>query len=135
VAFGVLEHAGRDIFRGVPLLSKTGAEPFLALETDPVRTKPYPHDSPSIGIHGLTCNEHATQGIAVGRAKSLTAKHMRRLLRRVSFQEIFLCHDLDVTVKSSPRITDWPKPLSHARGLRRSFPLKTDGWRKFAKRF
>src|SRR6267143_7227737 len=44
VTIALSESAGRDVFRHVPLCAKSGQETLLALETGPVRTKPYPHD-------------------------------------------------------------------------------------------
>src|SRR3984957_18441242 len=46
------EILARDVFRLVPLFAKSGPEAFLALETGPVRTNPYPHDRSSIQIPG-----------------------------------------------------------------------------------
>jgi hypothetical protein len=125
VTVALPEGPGRDVFRRVSLVGKSGSEPFLALETDPVRTKPYAHDSPSIEVHRLMCNEHATQGIVVGRSKSLTAKHIRRFRQRASFRESFLCHDLDVTVKSPPRLLDRAHHSHFNSDPFTSFPLKT----------
>src|ERR1700756_2277822 len=51
VIIALAKGPGRDLFRLVSLRNKSGYEPFLALKTDPVGTKPYPHDSPSIEIH------------------------------------------------------------------------------------
>jgi hypothetical protein len=71
------------------------------------------------------CNEHATQRIAVGCAKSLTAKQMSRFLRCAAFQEIFLRHDLDDTVKSPPAMPGRANARWGVRGLCLSLPLKT----------
>src|SRR6266404_4445779 len=53
VTIALSESAGRDVFRCVSLFGKSGSEAFLALETGPVRTKPYSHDRSPMQIIGL----------------------------------------------------------------------------------
>src|SRR6266403_2616090 len=84
---------------------------------------------------GLWCNERSTREIADLAANSLTASQMRRSRHRTTFPNFFLCHDLDVTVKSPPGMPVGAELSCFALVCRCLFALKTRWMANFRMRF
>src|SRR5437016_5233559 len=109
-----------------------------SLHSKPVRSEPNPIRTiaPQCKFAGLQCNEHATWEIAEGLLKSLTAQPYEGIPAGARFfLGIFLCHDLDVTVKSPPRLPARADHFHFASDRFRSFPLKTRWMSNFWTRF
>jgi RNA polymerase sigma-70 factor, ECF subfamily len=121
----------RNLFRLVSLRNKSGAEPLLALQTDPVGTKPYPHDSPSIELQRSqvqwTCHSplpDVTRQVVVRQAHGdIAAAAIVRgdffVSRPRRCRQILGKND------------SWKEPIRHARDPHRSFPVENTIYSQF----
>jgi len=93
---------GANIFGRVPLSGKPGFQAFLTFESDPVRTKPYPHDHSSRQIRQPVV-QHVCQFQSVHtNGKSLKVKEDEENASGTLFEHPLARDGLDVSVKASP---------------------------------
>jgi hypothetical protein len=109
----------------VSLSGKSGLQTFLTFESDPVRSKPYPHDHSSRQIRQPVVQRVCQFPSAHANGKSLKVKDDEETAGDTLLERPFVRDDLDVSVKTSPRAAD--QPDSWIRGQNVFFPLKT-GW-------
>jgi hypothetical protein len=91
-----------NFFGRVSLSGKSGFQTFLTFESDPVRTKPYPHDHSSRQIRQPVVQRVCQLASAHGNGKSLKVKEDEGNAEDTLFQRLIARDDLDVSVKSSP---------------------------------
>jgi hypothetical protein len=91
-----------NIFGRVSLSGKSGFQTFLTFESDPVRTKPYPHDHSSRQIRQPVVQRVCQLASAYGNGKSLKVKEDEGKAGDTLFQRPIARDDLDVSVKASP---------------------------------
>jgi hypothetical protein len=120
---------GANIFGRVPLPSKPSFQAFLTFESDPIRTKPYPHDCSSRPIREPVVQRVCQFASARGTGKSLKVKEDEENATGGRFERPFGSDDLDVSVKASPRAAGKPKSMIYGQPPRTSPSIenRTDG--------
>jgi len=93
---------GANIFGRVPLSGKPGFQAFLTFESDPVRTKPYPHDHSSRQIRQPVVQHVCQFASAQTNGKSLKVKEDEENAPDTLFDRPLARDGLDVSVKASP---------------------------------
>jgi hypothetical protein len=91
-----------NIFGRVSLSGKSGFQAFLTFESDPVRTKPYPHDHSSKQIRQPVVQRVCQFPSAHANGKSLKAKDDEETAGDTLLERRFVRDDLDISVKASP---------------------------------
>jgi len=91
-----------NIFGRVPLSGKSGFQTFLTFESDPVRTKPYPHDHSLRQIRQLVVQRACQFASVHGNGKSLKVKEDEGKAGDTLIERPIARDDLDVSVKASP---------------------------------
>jgi hypothetical protein len=84
---------------------------FLTFESDPVRTKPYPHDHSSKRIRQSVVQRACQFPTAHANGKSLKVKDDEENVGDTLLERPFVRDDLDVSVKGPPWVADKPKSL------------------------
>jgi hypothetical protein len=86
----------------VSLSGKSGFQTFLTFESDPVRTKPYPHDHSSRQIRQQVVQRVCQFATAHANGKSLKMKDDEENAGDTLLEGPFVRDDLDVSVKAPP---------------------------------
>jgi len=95
----------------VSLSGESGFQTFLTFESDPVRTKPYPHDRSSRQIRQPVVQRVCQFPTAHANGKSLKVKDDEENAGDTLLERPFVRDDLDVSVKGPPWAADKPKSL------------------------
>jgi len=91
-----------NIFGTVSLSGKSGFQTFLTFQSDPVRSKPYPHDHSSRQIRQPVVQRVCQFPSPHANGKSLKVKDAEEKAGDTPLQRRFVRDDLDVSVKASP---------------------------------
>ena len=93
--------SGANIYDRVSLPGKPGFQAFLTFESDPVRSKPYPHDCSSTPIREAVVQRVCQFASVHGTGKSLKVKEEEENAADARFEPPFGRDDLDISVKPS----------------------------------